>query len=216
MKRRSDVKILTVGLTGGFATGKSAVSGVFRKLGACVIDFDRLARQALEKGSPVYRKAVEAFGAGAVLARSGEIDRRKVAEIIFSDAKKRKKLEAFVHPFVFQRAEEALGKCRKRIAVLEVPLLFETGFDKRVDVTVVVTCSLKRQVARAMRKHGLSKSEVLRRIKAQMKLAEKERRADFVILNEGELEGTAKKIKVVWTSLERLCAGGKNKSNKGV
>jgi len=210
------MKTLAVGLTGGFATGKSAAAGIFRKLGARVIDCDRLAHRALAKGSAPYRRTVRCFGAEAVLGRNGAIDRKKLAGIIFYDSRKRKKLEAIVHPFVFAKATEALRKCGKPVAVLEVPLLFETGFDQRVDKTVVVTCSLSKQVARAMRKHGLAKSEVLRRIRAQMPLAEKERRADFTVGNDGSLAETARSIKAVWNSLRGLPRGENINLNKGV
>jgi len=197
------MKTLVVGLTGGFATGKSTVAGILRRLGAFVIDTDRLAHQALVKGTPQYKKIVRKFGSGNILNRRGWIDRRKLGSIVFSDSRRLRELESILHPFVFKKTEEILAKTPRKIAVVEVPLLFETRFDRRMDKTVVVACSAAEQVKRAVGKHGLDAEEVRRRINRQMPLDKKKRKADFVIENNRGLKELRRNVNALWDSLNR-------------
>ena len=179
--------MMRVGLTGGFGTGKSTVARHFRKLGAHVIDADRLAHEALRPGVPEYQKILSCFGT---------VDRKKLAQIVFANPRKRKILESIIHPYVFRRIDE-LEKKKSGIVILEVPLLFETHFDKKMDSVVVVTASIQTQILRS----SLSKDETRARIKAQMPLSQKMKRADFVIHNDGSLTETKKQTVAVWRSL---------------
>ncbi|HNV86410.1 MAG TPA: dephospho-CoA kinase [Candidatus Omnitrophota bacterium] len=197
------MRTLAVGLTGGFATGKSTAAGMLKRRGAWVVDADRLAHRALAKGTAQYKAIVKKFGGKRILDPAGRISRKKLGEMVFSDPRKLRGLEAILHPFVFKEAEAMLKKSRKKITVFEVPLLFETRFDRRMDKTVVVACSGSEQIRRASKKHGLNAKEIRKRIKMQMPLGEKKRKADFVIENNKGLGELERKIGALWGSLNR-------------
>ncbi len=202
--------MLVVGLTGGIATGKSTVGKMFTRLGARRIDTDCLARQAVEPGQPGLAAVTARFG-GEVLAADGRLDRKALGKIVFRDAGLRGELEAILHPIIRKifreevRAAEAAGDC---IVIVEVPLLFETGFQKETDRVVVVTADQKTQLLRLMQRDGLDTEEALRRMAAQMPLSEKVARADYVIDNSGSLAETAKQVETVWQILQRECDNG--------
>jgi dephospho-CoA kinase len=175
-----------VGLTGGIATGKSTVSGMLRKSGIPVLCADEIAHAVTAKGTPVARKIVKAFGK-TVLAPSGELDRGKIARLVFHDAKKRAGLENIVHPAVRKELQRLMRQERVKktpLVVLDVPLLFEAGFDTFCDATVCVIASRATQLER-LRLRGLGRRDALARIKAQMPLKEKAKRADSVLKNDG-------------------------------
>lgn len=193
---------LLVGLTGGFATGKSTVARMFRKLGACVLDSDRIARDALKEGTGTYEKIIRAFGP-AVLDRRGAIDRGKLAGAVFSDARARRRLERMVHPFVLAEIRKRARQANRRVVVAEVPLLFEAGFDRHVDLAVVVKARRRRQLALAARRGTQNRPDAERRIRAQWPLAKKLKRADFIIDNNGSLRQTEAGVKRVWNRLTK-------------
>ncbi|MBI4549617.1 MAG: dephospho-CoA kinase [Candidatus Omnitrophica bacterium] len=190
---------LLVGLTGGFASGKSTAARMFRKLGACVLDSDRIVREALQTGTATHRRIVRAFGP-AVLRRDRALDRAKLAAVVFRDARARKRLEKIVHPFVLAQIRRRARESKRPVVVAEVPLLFEVGFDRHVDVSVVVKASRRRQLALAARR-GTKKPDAERRIRAQWPLAGKLKRADFIIDNDGPLRKTEAEVKRVWTKI---------------
>src|SRR3990167_8668852 len=128
---------VVIGLTGGFGSGKSTVAHLFEELGAFTIDADKLAHEALRKDSPVFPQVAALFK-DAVKKSTQEIDRKKIAEIVFKDTAKRKRLEAIIHPYVFSRIVEEAADSLPTVVVIEVPLLFETGFDQFCHLTVVV------------------------------------------------------------------------------
>ena len=197
MKRR-----LLVGLTGTFGSGKSTVAKLFRKWGALLINADELAHAALEKDSKSYQRIVREFGAG-VLDGEARIDRRRLASVVFSNALTRKKLERIIHPYVFAEIQRQLKRIRRGIVVIEVPLLFETGFNRRLDRTVTVW-ALKRVLIRRLRsKRNLANEEIETRIKAQMPLVLKKKRSDFLINNSNGLRRTAKQAKQVWARIKK-------------
>jgi dephospho-CoA kinase len=191
---------LLVGLTGGFAAGKSTVARMFRKLGARVLDSDRIAREALNKGTKTHEKIIRAFGPAA-LDRRGAIDRKKLAGIVFSDARARRRLERIVHPYVLAEIRKRARRSDRRVVVAEVPLLFEAGFDRRVDLSVVVSARRPRQLDRAARRGTQNRREAERRIRAQWPLAAKLKRADFIIDNNGSLRQTEAGVKRVWKKI---------------
>lgn len=190
-----------IGLTGGFATGKSFVASVFASCGARVIDADRIAHRLVRRGTPLYRRILREFGRD-ILTRGGAIDRRKLAGVVFADRRKRRRLEKIVHPAVVREIRRRIAAARPDDAlVIDAPLLIEAGLAGLVDRLVVVTASRARQVERGVRKFGMTPAEARRRIAQQMPLARKARMADFVITNNGTKPETRRKARKVWCSV---------------
>lgn len=199
--------MVIIGLTGGIASGKSTVSAELRKMGVPVFDADAEARSAVNKGSEGLALVVQAFGSG-YLTVAGELDRAKVSELVFHDKQALKTLENVIHKIVWQRAESFLQDCREakqQAAVLDVPLLIETGWHKQVDCVWLVAVSRRQQIERAMLRSGMTEEEVTARIEAQMSLAEKKQYADVLLDNSGSLEQT---IAAVHKELAKLLGDG--------
>ena len=173
-----------VGLTGGIATGKSTVAGIFKRYGATVIDADALAREVVEPGKPAWREIVKTFGK-AVINPDRTLNRQALGTQVFGHPGKLRQLERIIHPRVAREqirlTKQAALNDPRAIVIYDVPLLFEAGIDKRVDATIVVTADRETQIARLKKRNGLSRAEALRRIKSQMPLAEKRRRADYTL-----------------------------------
>lgn len=187
--------MLVIGLTGGIASGKSTVSKELRELGLPVFDADESSRLAVKKGSRGLKLVVEAFG-GAYLTEDGEMNRPKIAELVFKDKEALHTLEAIIHKVVWQEAEEFLAANKdKKAVVLDVPLLIECGWHMKVDQVWLVAVNRETQIVRAMARSGMTREEVVARIKAQMSLEEKVTYADFVIDNSGDLEKTLKLVR---------------------
>ncbi len=181
-----------IGLTGGIASGKSTVSAELRRLGVPVFDADQEAKDAVAKGSEGLALVVQAFGK-AYLTADGEMDRAKISALVFSDKQALKTLEAILHKIVWQNAEKFLQQCRQKgvqAAVLDVPLLIETGWHKQADSVWLVAVSREQQIKRAMLRSGMTEDEVAARIAAQMSLEEKKKYADVILDNSGSLEAT--------------------------
>lgn len=188
-----------IGLTGGMGSGKSTALALFKRKGAFVLDADAIVRDLLDKDRAVARAVRRSFGAD-VFDAGGRIDRKKLAGKVFTAPDCRKKLEKILHPRVRSTIWSALAKKKGRVAVLDIPLLYESKWDKKMDRVVVVDATLERRLAR-LKKRGFSAAESRRRIAAQMSLAEKARRADFVIDNNGSVAQTKKQIDEIWTEL---------------
>ncbi len=189
-----------IGLTGGIASGKSTVSNMLRELGATVVDTDALARAVVEPGRPAWEEIVAWLGQD-VLQADGTLDRRKVADIVFADAAARAKLEGITHPRIGAAAREALAAAERagaRVAVLDVPLLYEAGWEAMADEVWVVYVDEETQRRRLMARDGLTAGQAAARMAAQMSLAEKARRADVVIDNGGSLGETAAQVAAAW------------------
>lgn len=176
--------MILVGLTGGIATGKSTVAKMFRRCGAVIIDADQLAREVVRPDKPAWRDIVRTFGK-QVLRPDRSLDRRTLGNIVFHNRTKLRRLERIIHPRVAReqiRLTKGIARKRPRAVVIyEVPLLFEAGVDKRVDKIVVVTADRETQIARLKKRNGMTRAEAIRRIKSQMPLATKCRRADIVL-----------------------------------
>lgn len=199
--------MITIGLTGGIASGKSTVSAELRRLGVPIFDADAEAKLAVAKGSEGLAQVGALLGA-EYIAPDGELDRAKVAERIFHDKEALKGVEAIIHKIVWARAEEFIAQCKKdavRAAVLDVPLLIECGWYKQVDSVWLVAVSRRQQIERAMKRSGMTEAEVEARIAAQMSLAEKKQFADVVIDNSGTQEET---MQAVRKQLKALSGGG--------
>jgi dephospho-CoA kinase len=176
--------MILVGLTGGVATGKTTVAKMFQRCGAVVIDADVLAREVVKPAKPAWREIVRTFGNG-VLNPDRTIDRRALGAIVFHDKAKLRLLERIVHPRVAREqarlTRQAVRKDPRAVIIYDVPLLFEAGIDKRVDRVIVVTADRETQIARLKKRNRFARADALRRIRNQMPLAEKMRRADFVL-----------------------------------
>ncbi len=187
---------LVVGLTGGIASGKSTVANMFKEMGIEVIDADIEARKAVEIGEAAYEQIVTYFGEG-ILNDDHTINRSKLAEIIFNDSVKRQKLNEIVHPDVRRRMNEKKEAAILRgdqVAVLDIPLLFESGLMHMVDVVLLVYVEKDVQLQRLMDRNLLTKEEALARIQSQMPIEDKRKLADKVINNNGTIDDTKKQL----------------------
>lgn len=188
-----------IGLTGGMGSGKSKFAGFLAELGAVVIDADRLGHEALAPGTGVWRELVAAFGK-TILNPAGEVDRRRLAEIVFADNAALEKLNRITHPPILRMVQEQLEEQRRRgtkVVVVEAPLLVEAGWRSFIDEVWVVTASETTILKRLKKRGGLSENQMRARISAQVPDSERLKHADVVINNEGspgELSATARKL----------------------
>ena len=198
--------MMLVGLTGGVATGKSTVAKLFEQCGAIVIDADELARDVVKPGKPAWREIVSTFGK-TVLNSDRTINRRALGAIVFNDRSKLRRLERIIHPRVEREqarlTRQAARNDPKAVVIYDVPLLFEAGVDKRVDKIIVVTADRKTQIARLEKRNGLSRTEAIRRIRSQMPLAKKTRRADYTIEGTLSKDDARKTIRHIFLGLRK-------------
>lgn len=183
------VTMLWVAITGGIGTGKTMVADILRQRGYRVIDADELARRAVEKNSLGLKSIVETFSKG-VLAKNGELDRKKLGRMVFSDSEKLQKLEDVVHPIVQRLAQEEKQKALDEglsAAFYDVPLLFEKNLKENFDKTICVYARPELQIERVIHRSGLEREDVEMRMSKQIPIADKCLMADLVIVNEGSL-----------------------------
>jgi dephospho-CoA kinase len=197
--------MIVVGLTGGIATGKSAVSQLLKANHIPVIDADVLARQVVEPGTPALSKIVAYFG-HSILLPNGTLDRKQLGNIVFNDEVKRRKLNAIVHPAVSRAMAWGIlmhwfrgEKC----CVTDVPLLIEGGLWKWVGKVVVVYCSAEIQLQRLMKRDNSSREDALARLRSQMPITKKVEYADQVIENSGSLHDLEMQVDSFVQRLER-------------
>jgi len=184
-----------VGLTGGFGVGKSSVAQLFKNLGAEVIDADEIAHAAMKKGSPVFDSIIELFEE-ALHPGGKKMDREKVAEIVFTDSKKRKELEAIIHPYVYEKIKEEIEASERKVILVEVPLLFEAGFETLCNKIAVVACNSAVKMKRLKKK--FTEQEIRARERAQMPEALKAQKANFVIDNSKSIYQTQREVERIW------------------
>lgn len=204
--------MLRVGLTGGIGCGKSAVVQMLREMGVPVIEADDLVRELSQAGEAVHDKIVKTFGR-EILAEDGEIDRARLAGIVFGSPEKLALLNGIVHPPVLERTEQWVGERRRegaRLVVVEAPLLVEAGFHRQFDRLVVVWCRPEQQLER-LSGRGMSREEAERRIAAQMPVEEKMRLADYLIDNSGTRDETRRQVELLVKKLEAEAAGAEKK-----
>ena len=188
--------MLSIALTGGIGSGKSAVGEIFDELGAIVIDSDQLSRDVIERGTPGFDEVVARFG--DVILIDGEISRSKLAEIIFVDEKARKDLESIIHPRVREIAERVVARAPEdAIVINEIPLLFETQGQGRFDLVITVEASDESRTKRLIDR-GLKSYQIEKRISAQASRAERESISDYVIENDEGLEELERKVRRLW------------------
>lgn len=190
-----------IGLTGGIACGKSTVSKVLKDCGARIVDADAIAHELSQPNQPIFHAYVELFGP-EIVTLEGTLDRAEIARRVFSDTALRDKMNARVHPIIRAVVEDCLDAAHMAgipAVVLDVPLLFEAGWDALTTDTWVVSLPPSEQLARLLaRDHTMDEAEARARIDAQMPLAEKCMRADVVIDNSGTRDETKKCVEKLW------------------
>lgn len=196
---------LVVGLTGGIASGKSTVDQILIAAGLPVVDADQVARQVVEPGTVGLSQVVSHFGKD-VLLPTGELNRRELGRRVFKDAAQRKALNKLLQPLIkaeIKSQVRSLIEAGHAVVVMDVPLLFEAGYVDDCDRVVVVNVKPDIQVQRLMARNGYSREEALERIKAQMPLAEKAARADYVIDNNGDQKALKTAVEAFLATLPR-------------
>lgn len=192
-----------VGLTGGIASGKTAVADVFDSLGAGIVDTDRVARDVVAPGQPGLEAVRREFGEG-VMRASGKLDRRALREVVFADAQARRRLESLLHPLIRTRTMEALERVQAPYAVAVVPLLVETGFGELVDRVAVVDCPRAIRLERLMVRDGLDRERAESMLNAQVDRRTRLAAADDVIDNGGSRSSTRRQVQRLHALYERM------------
>jgi len=199
--------MLKVGLTGGLASGKSLVGDVLVRLGCQLLSADAAGHEVLQPGGEAYAPVVAEFGE-AILREDGVIDRRALASRVFSNPELLAKLNSIVHPAVFRREEEFFRRVESGdpsgIAVVEAAILVETGSYRKFDRLMVTVCDRETQIARAIKRDGLTRTEVEARLDRQLPAEELRRVADFVIDTSGTKENTTAQVGEVYRALRSL------------
>jgi len=213
--------MLVVGLTGGISSGKSTVLRIFRKLGSRTIDADKIAHQLTKPGTTVFKEIVRKFGK-EVLDRKGTLNRKRLADIIFRDKRKRKWLNEITHPRIIAEIKRRIreikklatrsklrGSGRKRnILLVDIPLLFEAKLEYLVDKIVLVYVPEKIQIERLRRDNNLSLKEARARIDAQIPLYKKKKYADYIINGNLDSISLQMRAKSVCRELKKLLQNG--------
>lgn len=197
--------MIVIGLTGSFGTGKSTVARMFNQLGARVLDADTIAHNLIRPGRDSWRKIVRWFGPD-ILNRNQTINRDKLAKIVFRKRQDLRKLEEIIHPLVVREIAGRLGKIensrKDEIVVIDAPLLIEVGLAKKVDTLIVVKLNRTGQIARSLKQKGLSRAQILKRIRSQLPLSKKIAIADYVIDNNGKKNDTRRQVKKIWEEMK--------------
>lgn len=193
-----------IGLTGGIASGKSLVSHHLHELGALIIDADRIARDIVEPGEPAWFRIVEEFG-DDILNHDGSLNRKALGMLVFSDPRKLDRLNRITHPYIISKIKDLLKEYRESfssaVVVLVAPLLFEAGLETLVDEIWVVYVNPQTQLRRLMERDGLTEAEAMQRIRVQLPIEEKLRRADRIIDNNSSPESTRAQIERFWSDI---------------
>lgn len=202
---------LSFGLTGGVACGKSTVARYFQDLGACIIDADRVGHELIEPGRAAYQEILERFGK-QILDPGGQIDRKKLGPKLFADPQQLQMLNSILHPRIIARVQELAAEQQRRnphaVVIVDAALIFESGIGGTLRKVVVAWCRPEQQVERLMAKTGVSRDEAERRIRTQMPVEEKRRRADYVIDCSGSMEDTRRQAEAIYLDLRRIAEGG--------
>ncbi len=197
----------TIGLTGNFGMGKSAVLKMFGRMGAFTYNIDTFVHSILENPA-IIKKITKVLGSSVLLKRSNRpsLNKKRMASMIFNDTEQRRAVEGIIHPEVLELIKRAEAKVLKKepeaVIVFEVPLLFEAGYEKHFDSTVVVYTSRQKTLSR-LDKKGFTKEEVRSRMRAQMPITKKINLSDYSINNNHDLQRTEKRVKRILTDLTR-------------
>jgi dephospho-CoA kinase len=198
---------LILGVTGGIATGKTTVVRMLEEFGAPVIDFDLLAREVVEPGKPAWKDIVAYFGE-RILQKDGSLDREKLSAMVFQDGEKRKKLESFTHPRIYEASVKRVNKIVEKdpdaVVQLDIPLLIEQNLQHMVHKILVVYIPQDKQVERLVERNGISREGAAARLRSQLPIDEKLSKADYVIYNDRSLEETRRQVEDLWQTLKDL------------
>jgi dephospho-CoA kinase len=207
--------MITIGLTGGIASGKSLVAELFRHLGAVVIDSDSIAREVVEPGTTGWQSVVAEFGQD-ILAPDSTIERAKLGSIIFSDRERRITLNNILHPLIINTIRERIAAIGRKypdaLVVADIPLLIECGLQHEFDAVIVVWSPPGLQRRRLMERDGLGAAEAQQRIDAQMALNEKQTHATFVVKNDGSEKQTEEQVKKIFFTIQQQAISGPGKT----
>lgn len=208
--------MLKAALTGGIASGKSTVAAMFKELGARIIDTDELARRAVQKGTDTLVEIVWCFGPG-ILGPDGELDRAALRRIIFNDPRARKQLNAMVHPVVQKMVADELARLEREapgaVVLVDVPLLYEVGWDKGFDTVILVYATAGQQALRLAQRDGVSIDQAQAALKAQMPIDQKKQRAQFLVDNTRGLAETQKEVGDLWARLSQMAKANTKSQN---
>lgn len=182
-----------LGITGNIACGKSTVAAMFKTKDCQLIDADRLGHELLSVGSGVYKKIIKSFGRG-ILKANKEVDRTKLASIVFASNAALTNLNGIVHPVLIKEIKRIIRNSKKRVIILDAALIIEAGLRKRVDKLIVVTAKRNQQILRAAKASGFKKEQILARLKFQISQSKKLPFADFTIDNSGSIGETRKQV----------------------
>lgn len=203
LHERLDGNFRLVGLTGGIASGKSTVSGFFKKLRIPVIDADQMARDSVKPNTKAYREILKTFGK-EVMKKDRTLDRARLSEIVFSNPSKKERLEKLTHPEIFKRILKKIREIKKQghpLAIVDAALLFESGLNQQMDKTILIHANPEIQLQRLKSRDGLSEDQAKKRIGVQMPDSQKERLADYIIDNSGSPEETYRQLLEVITQI---------------
>jgi dephospho-CoA kinase len=205
--QRRKRKLLRIGLTGGIGSGKSLVAVMFKSLGASVLCADEIARDLTETNATVRRGIQRHFGS-KVFAKDGSLDRKRMADIIFSSKEKRERLNAIIHPLVLKKIEEETMELEKEsdipFVIHEAALIYEAGANKDLDYVIVVDADKETRIRRVIERDRVSRANVLRRIKSQMPAEKKRELADFVVENDGDVKNLEERVKFLYDLFLRI------------
>ncbi len=176
-----------IGITGGTGAGKSSVCDELKRCGADIVDCDRIARQIVGKGQPALAEIAEEFGE-EVLTKEGELDRKKMGDIVFSDSRKLELLNKITHKHIFAQMEEQMNTSTANVVVLDVPLLFQSDFPFDCDFTVAVVADREERIGRIMARDGIDRKAAEARMSNQMTDEEYASLADICFVNDGGME----------------------------
>jgi dephospho-CoA kinase len=197
--------LFVVGLTGGIGSGKSTFAALLMERGAQVIDADQLGRDALRPGTQAWHSVVDTFGAGVLRENTVEIDRGRLADIVFADREKLAALNAIVHPVIFKGVADDLDRLRgtDEIVILDAALLYETGLAAGMNCVIAVTTDKALRTDRLRTDRAMTVEQVDARIASQGSPEQAEARADIVVRNDGDLEDLGREADRVWDELVR-------------
>ena len=197
--------MIVIGLTGSFGTGKSTAAEMFKDLGARVLDADIIAHNLIRPGRDCWRKIVDCFGRD-ILNRNQTINRGRLARIVFRKRQDLRKLDKITHPLVIREITSRLGKIensrKDEIVVIDAALLIESGLAEKVDILIVVKLNRAGQIARVLKQKGISREQILKRIRSQLPLSKKIAIADYVIDNNGTKNNTRRQVKKIWEEMK--------------
>ncbi|MCK4278915.1 MAG: dephospho-CoA kinase [Desulfurellaceae bacterium] len=189
-----------IGLTGGIASGKTTARKMFEELGAYTLDADELSHKTLHQ-KDVYQKLLEHFGNG-ILDKDKKIDRKRLGKIVINNKKELKFLESVVHPKIAEMRDAFIENVKKKdkdaVIIYDVPLLYEKKMENMFDTIIVVYVDRKTQIKRIMERNKISEEGAEKRLKLQMDIEEKKKKAQIIIDNRGTLDDTFKQVKNIW------------------